>query len=562
MEKELGKVLVERKREQKKKLLKNAKKDIHKGTSYSRATLNVDRGFFNSVLDLFGSGGNEDKDDEASDNNDSLDINGRFKLPSHSQGLYLWGGVGCGKTFLMDIFYYVFPNESKRRVHFHSFMLDVHQRMHKVSTSGLGDPLPDIARELVHESRLICFDEFQVTDISDAMIMKRLFTYFFQAGGYIIATSNRPPVDLYKHGLQRELFVPFIHTLEERSHVHDMASATDYRLTHFKKEVGVDRGEHSVEQTYFLKKNHASTTNDAKTTSDAKTTNSTNDANSTASEGASKKYANLFQTLTKGKDVQPATLETQGRKIHVPEAVVDTQVCRFTYAGLCKANAGSADYIAIASHFHTVFISNVPQMDLNNEANEVRRFITLIDALYEHHCKVVILADESPAHLLKRAGEKRDDEGENEEQKNGQKDPNSFSTSLNERGDLLGEAKYVPSVKDEAFAFDRTVSRLLEMQTKTYLRLSHANTDSEEQRNKKLRAVSSSNVSTSSDASSTTSTTTSSTTTSFEKKKSPLQKRELVREVTISFQRIDLENVDTLWENYDVNKNGVIERAQ
>jgi predicted ATPase len=150
---------------------------------------------------------------------------------SQPEGVYLWGGVGCGKTYIMDLFFDAAPLERKSRVHFHSFMLDIHNRMHALRKGGLReDPIPHITREILNDSVLLCFDEFQVTDVADALILRRLFAHMMEMGMVVVATSNRPPTDLYKNGLQRELFVPFIDYLEESMVVHGMESQTDYRM--------------------------------------------------------------------------------------------------------------------------------------------------------------------------------------------------------------------------------------------------------------------------------------------------------------------------------------------
>eukprot|EP00941_MAST-03F_sp_MAST-3F-sp1_P001968 g1968.t1 len=329
-------------------------------------------------------------------------------------GVYIHGGVGCGKTMLMDMFYKDAPCEKKRRVHFHAFMLEVHNRMHELRKRGeSGDPIPRIVKEISDECILLCFDEFQVTDVADALVMRRLFSGLMDMHGVIVvATSNRPPDDLYNNGIQRDLFLPFIDRLKELCEVHDMDSKTDFRLLG----TGSD--------TMYM----------------------------TPSETRDSDLENLFGKLTKGTAVKEMTITCQGRLVKAPN-VSENGVARFTFAELCLQPRGASDYIALSQSFHTFFITDVPKLT-SNDVNPTRRFITLIDALYEARAKVIITADELPENLLeKRIGEA--DKG------------------VNLKGDLLGTADYVPFQQDEAFAFDRTVSRLNEMQSVEYLLAAH-----------------------------------------------------------------------------------------
>eukprot|EP00040_Diaphanoeca_grandis_P029670 m.174177 g.174177 ORF g.174177 m.174177 type:complete len:569 (-) comp31756_c0_seq2:292-1998(-) len=331
----------------------------------------------------------------------------------HQQGLYLHGGVGCGKTMLMDLFYYTLPQKKKRRIHFHSFMGDVHLRVHnrRRTHGGEVDPLPAIAAEILSEAWVLCFDEFQVTDVADAMIMARLFAEYFKIGGVIVATSNRIPDSLYEHGLQRSLFLPFIKTLKQRVVVHDMASTTDYRLT----------GEHK--DNVFM------------TPCDATATMRLN---------------NLFSLLTKGEPIEAATFRSRGRDVYVPEAAQNTKVARFSFADLCTKPLGVAHYQVIARHFHTIFITDIPLLDTGVRINETRRFITLIDTLYENHVKIVCTSQGTPEELLDKTVE-----------------------TAKQEVDILGTSAAVQDNQDEKFAFERTVSRLNEMQTEQYLLQSH-----------------------------------------------------------------------------------------
>uniref|UniRef100_A0A7S3Z7F6 EF-hand domain-containing protein n=1 Tax=Lotharella globosa TaxID=91324 RepID=A0A7S3Z7F6_9EUKA len=312
---------------------------------------------------------------------------------SAPRGIYLWGGVGCGKTMLMDLFYKTIDKPRKRRVHFHAFMLDLHKRMHELRTTGnvKGDPIPHITKEIIEECWLLCFDEFQVTDIADALVMRRLFDSLWEQGLVVFATSNRPPDDLYYNGIQRELFVPFIDECKERNEVHHLLSPTDYRLMGTKA------------ATYM----------------------------SPLNDTTQKQAEDLFHRLTvTDPDTSPKTVELNGRTLKVPMGSFRNGVAWFTFADLCAMPKGAEDFIAIADTFPTVFVVDVPTLT-RNEMNQVRRFITLVDALYESRTKVVFTA-QSYAHEL-----------------------------------FVGDG----GPEDELFAFDRTVSRLTEMQSLEYLEM-------------------------------------------------------------------------------------------
>ncbi len=306
------------------------------------------------------------------------------------RGLYLWGGVGCGKTMLMDMFYRCQTTPRKRRVHFHSFMLELHRRMHELRSQGTtGDPIPHITDEIVSECWLLCFDEFQVTDIADALVMRRLFSELWEKGLVVFATSNRPPDDLYYNGIQRELFVPFIAECKDRSTVHHLLSPTDYRL------MGTQAA------TYIAPLN----------------------------EETEARAAALFERVTKtDKKTAPKEVKLHGRTLRVPMGSFRNGVARFSFADLCAMPKGAEDFLAIAHTFHTVFVTDVPTLT-RNEMNQVRRFITLVDTLYENRVKVVFTA-QAFAHEL-----------------------------------FVGDG----GPEDEIFAFDRTVSRLTEMQSLEYL---------------------------------------------------------------------------------------------
>ena len=309
------------------------------------------------------------------------------------QGLYMYGGVGRGKSMLMDLFFDTAPVEKKRRVHFHEFMLEVHERIHQHRQSGRGkgkdadDSLPELARALADEAWLLCFDEFHVTNVVDAMILGRLFTSLFDLGVVVVATSNWPPDMLYKDGLQRELFLPFIALLKEKLDVLALEGPTDYRLDRLQGK-----------PVYFWP----------------------------LGPDTDSKIRRTFEALTDGARGEPTHLLVQGRRVDI--ACAARGVAMADFWSLCGKPLGAADYIAVATHFHTVLIHGVPTMK-DELRNEAKRFMTLIDALYEHKVNLVVAAEGPPERLYPEG--------------------------------------------THAFEFERTVSRLMEMQSEDYLRKQH-----------------------------------------------------------------------------------------
>ena len=307
-------------------------------------------------------------------------------------GVYMWGGVGRGKSMLMDLAFDTIRASPKRRAHFHAFMLDVHARLKELRDSEAEDPLIRVAEQIASEARFLAFDEMQVTNTADAMIMGRLFTALIDAGVGIVTTSNRPPGDLYKDGLNRELFLPFIHLIEAKMQVVELNGPTDYRLDRMK---GLDLW-------------HVPNGPDA-----------------------TKKLSEAFFRLTdhevEAGKVPSMELEVgAGRTLHVPKALKGVAV--FSFKRLCGEARGAADYLAIAQSFHTVIIVGIPVMG-REMRNEAARFVTLVDALYEHRVKLLAAADAPPAGLY----------------------PDG----------------------DGSFEFQRTVSRLDEMQSRDYLERGH-----------------------------------------------------------------------------------------
>ena len=317
------------------------------------------------------------------------------KNPAPPKGLYVWGSVGRGKTMLMDLFFEALPVRRKRRVHFHAFMADVHERIHdfrqKLKTGAVkgDDPIAPVAEALAAEAWVLCFDEFTVTDIADAMILGRLFTALFAHGVVVVATSNVEPQHLYEGGLNRALFLPFIALLQERMNVVKLESRTDFRL---EKLAGSP-----VFYTPADEQSHAALTR-------------------------------AFRNLTGREQGKPVTLTVKGHPVEVPQAA--SGVARFSFEDLCSRPLGAADYLAIADEFETVILENIPRMTFERR-NEAKRFIMLVDAFYDARVKLLASA-EAEAHELYRADAGR-----------------------------------------EAFEFDRTVSRLIEMRSEEYLALPH-----------------------------------------------------------------------------------------
>lgn len=282
---------------------------------------------------------------------------GRSNAPT-PKGLYVWGEVGRGKTRLMDIFFECAPVESKRRAHFHDFMQDVHARIHAArqeakSGKGSGDVIPGVGDQIAKGASLLCFDEFHVTDIADAMILGRLFERLFERDVVVVATSNVPPEALYKDGLNRSLFTPFIKMLEERLDVFRLDARTDFR----REKLGHGK--------VWL------------TPPDA---------------AADKALGEAFRALA-GDEGAPASLEVGGRKVAIPQA--SNGVARASFDDLCAKPLGPGDFLALARRYHTLVLDRVPKLD-ETRRNEARRFMTLIDALYERNVKLVASAETEP----------------------------------------------------------------------------------------------------------------------------------------------------------------------
>ena len=309
------------------------------------------------------------------------------------RGIYLWGGVGRGKSMLMDLFYVHATVSPRRRVHFNEFMLEVHADIHRARVASHDDPIPTVAARIAASARLLCFDELQVRDVADAAILSRMFTALLDHHVTIVATSNRPPQDLYQDGLNRQLFLPFIALLETRLDVIGLNGPTDYRLHRL-----------GGMPTFYTPNGPPATA------------------------ALSEAFFRLTDYPVEDRaNVPTETLQVGGgRTLFVPKSLKGVAV--FSFARLCRQPLGTADYLAVARRYHTVILVGVPQLtpDLRNEA---ARFVTLIDTLYEYGVKLLIAADAAPETLYP-AG-------------------------------------------DGSFEFERTVSRLMEMQSAAYLARGH-----------------------------------------------------------------------------------------
>lgn len=307
------------------------------------------------------------------------------------RGVYLYGGVGRGKSMLMELFLSELQAVSEkakkdtaqnRRIHFHEFMIETHNWLHKNRGSGMGDLLLSYAKHVAENVKVLCFDEFHVTDVADAMILGRLFTALFERGVIVVSTSNWAPDNLYEGGLQRELFLPFIALLKEEMNVVHLDSDTDYRR--------IADPDQSVYYFYPL------------------------------NVQTKKKVEAIFEELAGQKTTQIETLTVKGRDMEVAAA---NGIARFTFAQLCEQPLGAEDYIEVAKKYETIFIEAVPRLGYDRR-NEAKRLILLIDCLYEAGCRLIISAQDDLSRLY--------------------------------------------SGKDHAFEFDRTISRLMEMQSAAY----------------------------------------------------------------------------------------------
>src|SRR5580658_5416140 len=324
----------------------------------------------------------------------------REKKEAPLKGLYIYGDVGRGKTMLMDLFFEASPVVRKRRAHFHEFMLDVHERIYnlrqemKLGAHAGDDPIHLVAEQLIEEAWLLCFDEFHVTDIADAMILGRLFARLFELGTVVVATSNVAPDDLYKGGLNRALFLPFIAQIEQHMSVLRLDARTDFRL---EKLAGV--------KMWLVP------------------------ADAAAAAALDKAWAKM----TGKAPCKPRDISIKGRVLHVPCSAHG--VARFSFSDICEKPLAASDYLRLAHDYHTILIDRIPVMDYA-ERNAAKRFIALIDTLYDNAVKLMASAEADPISL------------------------------------------YRATDGYEANEFKRTSSRLIEMSSESYLALPHGHKDS------------------------------------------------------------------------------------
>ncbi|WP_270726418.1 cell division protein ZapE [Shimia sp. Alg240-R146] len=279
----------------------------------------------------------------------------RKSTPDPIQGLYFWGGVGRGKSMLMDLFVDSL-DVPVRRVHFHAFMQEIHGAMHEARKEGVEDAIAPVAKAVADSIRVLAFDEMQITDITDAMIVGRLFEQLFAAGTVIVTTSNRVPDDLYKNGLNRQLFLPFIALIKEQMHVWELVSPTDYRQNRL-----------AGSQVYFVQ----------------------------ASTEARDQINAIWNDLTGG-NAEPLMITVKGRQVEIPK--FRNGVGRASFYDLCGKMLGPGDYLAIAEALKALVLEDIPTLSRNN-FNEAKRFVTLIDALYEAKVRLICSAAAEPEML-------------------------------------------------------------------------------------------------------------------------------------------------------------------
>ncbi len=308
--------------------------------------------------------------------------------PDHKINIYIWGNVGRGKSMLMDLFFEAAPNENKRRVHFHAFMQEVHSRLHHYRHCGNrgksgADPVIMLSRDIARETSLLCFDELQATDVADATLLYRLFEGLFAAGVVVVSTSNHHPASLYTGGIQRERFNKFIDLLKENMEIVSLASPSDYRYLQLK----------SLQKVYH----------------------------STTGKSADDFIREILQHLDAAAPL-PDLLVVQGRSLNFLN--YSEGIGRFSFRELCEQPLGAADYLAIANRLDTVIITDIPALP-PEKRNEAKRFVTLIDTLYERKIKLICTAETEPSGIYAEG--------------------------------------------DGSFEFSRTISRLMEMQSSNYL---------------------------------------------------------------------------------------------
>ena len=343
-------------------------------------------------------------------------------LMNDVRGLYIWGGVGCGKTYIMDLFRENLPRGIEScRMHFHSFMKDVHRQLHKsrmLGNQGKPSDVADAVQNVIQGANLLCFDEMMVTDVADAMILKRIFKHLYERGLCLVTTSNREPQALYQNGLNREQFLPFIDLLLERCHVHSMKADIDYRSSG-------DANTSQPSDVYFFP------------TSDARQRS---------------RFEEKFRAMSKGKKAARVSIRTDfNRDLFIPKAVLPSKVCRFTFNELFCEERSATDYEAISQRFHTIFIEDFPKISIK-QSNEVRRMINALDVFYQNNAKLIILADAEPKNLCL----------------DGDNSTDLFTANNSMMQAMYSEEFQIFNTMDEQFMIQRALSRLTEMKSAKY----------------------------------------------------------------------------------------------
>lgn len=370
--------------------------------------------------------------------------------PPLFKGVYIYGTVGTGKSMLMDMFYDCSTWQKKRRIHFGSFMLDVHSHIHTAKVAHTAraesaqsrfgrksqdslsfDPIPLVADQIISKVHLLCFDEFQVTDIADAMILKRLFTELFERGMIMVSTSNRPPDELYKHGLQRSNFIPFIAELKKYCNIVQLNSDYDYRRL-------LSQQQNCGSTSYYLTFKNSN------------------------ADAVTKAVDALFKTLCESQtdSIKPRKLRIKGRDVQFAKTC--GHVLDSNFAELCARPLGSVDYLQLCQVFDYIIVRNVPVMTAKTKS-EMRRFITLVDTVYDNRKKLVVVAEAEPDQIFSLI------EDESGPHALGAEDQHRLlMDDLGIKKDSVDAKSNIFTGDEELFAFDRTKSRLYEMQSETY----------------------------------------------------------------------------------------------
>ncbi|KAF4575161.1 AFG1 ATPase family protein [Pleurotus pulmonarius] len=357
------------------------------------------------------------------------DIDAQAPPPNIPKGLYLYGDVGTGKTMLMDLFYQTLPSNMtrKRRVHFHAFMIDVHKRVHEAKKAmGYrgGDPILPVARDLANEACVLCFDEFQVTDIADAMILRRLLENLMKFGVVMVMTSNRHPDDLYKNGIQRSSFVPAIELIKSQIEVTDLNSGTDYR-----------RVPRALSKVYY-------------------------DPLSEQTDIAIRQIFDQFTSERSDPPIENRPLKIWGRTLLVPKST--STVAWFEFDKLCGQPLSAADYIEVARVFETVFVVGIPKMGLSQK-DMARRFITFIDACYESKTRLFVTSEVPVTQVFS-------DDASNDAAKPISDHMRSVMDDLGLTSHAVGSSSIFTG-EEEVFAFARACSRLVQMGSKEWVEM-------------------------------------------------------------------------------------------